>query len=83
MAMVALIMRSWVLLMRTYAGVRCFILAGDVLIVVAGRQMASVFAAALNATHLYLTIMGAKVAPSKSYNFASHPKARAWINDDK
>ena len=25
--------------------------------------------------------MGAKVAPTKSYNFASHPKARKWLKD--
>ena len=25
--------------------------------------------------------MGAKVAPTKSYNFSSHPKARTWLKD--
>ena len=83
MAMVALIMRPWVLLMRTYLGIRCFILADDVLIVATGKQMASKFGAALNATHLYLHTMGAKVAPSKSYNFATSAKVKAWIKNVK
>ena len=43
--------------------------------------MASTFAKALNATHSYLHKMGAKVAPDRSYNFASTNKVRQWLRD--
>ena len=33
----------------------------------------------LNETHEYLKDIGAKVAPGKSYNFASTPKAVSWL----
>ena len=39
------------------------------------------FTNALNATHDYLNRMGARVAPDKSHNFASHPKAKAWLSE--
>ena len=38
-------------------------------------------AKALNETHKYLHTMGSKVAPTKSYNFASHQKTRQWLKD--
>ena len=79
MTMVALIMRPWIIQMRTYVGITCYILADDVLILGTGMKMVSNFAKALNATHLYLHKMGAKVAPDKSYNFASCNKARCWL----
>lgn len=81
MTMVALIMRSWMLEMRTHAGISCYILAEDVLIIGTGMKMVSKFAKAVNATHLYLHKMGAKVAPGKSYNFASSNKARRWFKN--
>lgn len=74
MAVVALIMRLWIMLMLTFASVKCFILADDVPIIATGKHIAVIFVKALNATHLYLQTMGAMVAPNKSYNFASHPK---------
>ena len=83
MVIVAMIMRPWILMMRTFTGIKCYILADDVLIVATGKHMAANFAKALNATRLYLHKMGAKVAPTKSYNFASHPKARRWISKVK
>ena len=43
--------------------------------------MLSNFSKALNATHEYLHLMGAKVAPDKSYNFASCKKARSWLKN--
>ena len=79
MTVVALIMRPWIMIMRTYGGISCFILADDVLILGAGMKMVSNFAKALDATHQYLHLMGAKVAPDKSYNFASCKKARSWL----
>ena len=70
MAMVALIMRPWIMLMRTFTGIQSYILADDVLIVATGKQMIGHFTNALNATHDYLNRMGARVAPDKSHNFA-------------
>ena len=58
MMMVALIMRSWVFLMRAVAGFQSFILADDVLILANGKMMIGYFARALNATHKYLQAMG-------------------------
>ena len=72
-------MRSWIMEMRKCTGIACYILADDVLILSAGTKMASTFAKALNATHKYLHKMGAKVAPDKSYNFASSNKVRRWL----
>ena len=83
MAIVALIMRPWVMLMRTFIGIRCFILADDVLILATGKHMAAIFVKALNAMRLYLQTMGAMVATNKSYNFASHPRVKTWIGETK
>ena len=74
-------MRPWIIPVRKYAGIKCYILADDVLIIGAGLKMLSKFAGALNATHRYLHLMGAKVAPGKSYNFASYKKARNWLKE--
>ena len=79
MAMVALIMRPWILLMRTFEGITCCILADDVLILATGKQMARNFSKALDATHTFLHDMGAKVAPTKSLNFATHRSVKAWL----
>ena len=81
MTTVALIMRPWIINMRTHAGITCYILADDVLIIGTGMKMVSKFAGALNATHRYLHLMGAKVAPDKSYNFASCKKTRSWLKE--
>ena len=81
MAMVALIMRPWVLLMRTMVNIQCYILADDVLIVATGNHMIRNFTKALDATHLYLHTMGAKIAPAKSFNFATHPRAKRWLEN--
>ena len=34
---------------------------------------------ALDSTHAYLQSMGARVAPDKSFNFASNKVARDWL----
>ena len=80
MAMVALIMRPWIVIMRTFGDIRCFILADDVLILAQGQHMLGQFAKALNSTHDFLQQMGAKVAPNKSYNFASGRKEAKWLS---
>ena len=81
MTIVALKMRPWITIMRKFSGIKCFILADDVLILGTGMKMLSRFAGALNATHEYLHLMGAKVAPDKSYNFGSCLKARNWLKE--
>ena len=67
--------------MRKFTGVTCYLLADDVLIIGTGMKMLTRLAGALNATHRYLHHMGAKVAPDKSYSFASCKKARNWLNE--
>ena len=73
MAMVALIMRPWILLMRSIPDIRCFILADDVMIVATGRHMAARLVQALNSTHQYLHLMGAIVAPQRAITSLSKP----------
>ena len=75
---VALIMRAWLVMMKTMS-VMPRVLADDVLLMTRGRNMLALFARALNATHAYLHAMGAKVASTKSYNFASVKTAREWL----
>ena len=48
MAMVALIMRPWILTMRDIVDTKCFILADDVLLIAQGKQMAANFVKALD-----------------------------------
>ena len=43
MALVAMIMRPWIMMMRTFAGIKCYILADDILIVATGKHMVSNF----------------------------------------
>ena len=77
----ALIMRPWVILMRKVPGIACYILADDVLVWAEGELMVGQLAKALNTTHECLEDMGAKVAPSTSYNFASDGKAAKWLKE--
>ena len=79
MAMVGLLMRPCILIMRTFEGVMCSILADDVFILATGRQMARNFALALDATHTFLHSIGAKVARTKSFNFASQRGVKRWL----
>ena len=81
MTIVAFKTRPWIISMRKFSGIKCYILADDVLIMRTGLKMLSKFAGALNATHKFLHLMGAKVAPYKSYNFASCLKARNWLKE--
>ena len=77
MMIVALIMRPWAMLMRCYEDVVCYILADDVLITALEDRMYDNFVLALNSTHEYLQQMGARIAPDKSFNFASHRKNKS------
>ena len=80
MMAVALLMRPWIILMRCIPGVQVYILADDVLIVATGKRMVRSIAEAIDKTHAYLQSMGAKVAPDKSYNFASTQEGRKWLD---
>ena len=81
MAVVALLMRPWVIMMRAIPGVKCFILADDVLIIAKGKHMERAAADALNGTHEILKDMGARVAADKSFNFATTKEAREWMEN--
>ena len=78
MMMVGLIMRPWIILMETCM-VSCYILADDVLVLAHGDTMFDRFANGLNNTHKYLQAMGARVAPDKSFNFASNKTTTTWL----
>ena len=56
-------------------------LADDVMIIAKGRRMLRQYTKALDQTHQYLQDMGAKVAPAKSYNFASTELGRKWLSE--
>ena len=74
MMLVALIMRPWVILMRTVPNVKAYILADDVLILAAGPNMVSNAAEAIDKTHAYLHQMGAKVPQTKATTLPAPPK---------
>ena len=80
MMVVALLMRAW-LVMMLQMQVDPRVLADDVLLIAKGARMVRKFAAALEATHGYLQAMGAKIAPSKSYNFASAKEGKKWLRE--
>ena len=81
MMLVALTMRPWVFLMKTIPDTKAFILADVVLLLSTGTGMIRNTADATDKTHDFLHTMGAKVAPDKSYNFASTKEGKAWLKD--
>lgn len=80
MMVVALLMRAW-LVMTLQMNVLPWMLADGVLLLERRRRMMETFAAALDATHEYLQAMGAKIAPTRSYNFASTKEGRKWLRE--
>ena len=80
MMLVALYKRPWLSLMEEH-NVEGRVLADDILILASGRKMLHRFGAALHKTHEYLHDAGAKVAPDKSFNFASTHKATEWLRE--
>ena len=78
MMLVALIMRPWICLMEKLQAVPN-ILADDVFLLMTGPHMLKKNAEALNQTHEYLQTMGARIAPAKSFNFASSQSATKWL----
>ena len=59
------------------------VLANDVFIIVNGKHMLRVFAKSFRATHHYLQGFGSenRIAPTKSYIFASIATATKWLGD--
>ena len=80
MSIVALLMRAWIIEMRMME-VEAKVLADEVLMIAQGKHMLRKYAKALDYTHQYLQDMGSKVAPAKSYNFASTDGGRKWLKE--
>ena len=78
MMVVALMMRAWIIMLRPMQ-VLPRVLADDVCIIAKGSHMLKKLARALNATHRFCQDMGAKIAPTKSLNFATTLVARRWL----
>ena len=78
MLFIAALMTPWMNYMQAL-GVTARILADDIFLAGFGEQGHKVFQQALNATHQYLLDMGARIAPDKSYLFASHANVRQWL----
>ena len=82
MMIVAMLMRPWLKMLQKDK-VQAMILADDIMVVAKGGGMVRKFAQALDKTHMYLRDMGARVAPEKSYNFASNKEARKWLAETR
>lgn len=58
------------------------VLADDLFLMAEGGEgMLTRFASGFNDTHQYLADMGARIAPDKSFMFASTEKARIWLRN--
>ena len=68
MAVVALLMRAWIMEMKHYA-VQPRLLADDLQILSTGERHLNKFQHAYDKTHLHLQQMGAEVAPQKFNTF--------------
>ena len=79
MMFVALHMRPWLQQMKQ--DITAKILADDVILVAKGEHMLKTFSHALEKTQTNLHDMGAKVAPTKSFNFSSSKVGRKWLAD--
>ena len=79
MMFIALIMRPWVVMMQVQHNIRPSVLVDDIMLLANGEAMLGSFVAAMDATHAYLLDMGAKLAPNKSFNFASAPAAMDFL----
>ena len=78
MAIVAYIMRPWVLMMREM-GVVPRVLADDILVTALGEQPTLIFINAFDSTHQYLDDIGAKLAADKSLTFSTNKHARVGL----
>ena len=82
MAVVALLMRAWIVQMRQLA-VSPRLLADDLQLVSTGARHLDHFQYAYSKTHLHLEEMGARIAPGKRNTFSSNNAARNWLRKHK
>ena len=82
MMVLALLLRPWILQMRSVAA-QPRTLADDLLIMATGTGHLEQFEYNSNLTHKHLYDLGAKVAPNKCYTFSSEASARKWFNTNK
>ena len=73
MMFLSLILRPWLLQQRQF-GLHPRILADDMLITAEGDNHLATFVHGFDATFVYLSDIGAKAAPSKSYTFLQTPR---------
>ena len=78
MAVIALLMRAWIVEMKQLA-VSPRLLADDLQLISTGSRHANNFELAYNRTHLHLEEMGAKIAPQKCSTFSSGKSTREWL----
>ena len=82
MMVVALVLRPWVLEMRSYA-VKPRKLADDLQILATGPNHLRLFQLAFDKTHEHLEAMGARIAPTKPIVFSPNKTASNWLEDYK
>ena len=82
MAVVALLMRAWIMEMR-HCAVQPRLLADDIQTYSTGGRRLENFRYAYDRTHLHLQQMGANVAPNKCNTFSSEASARKWLKEHR
>ena len=82
MMVVALLMRAWVLQMKSL-GVKPRVLADDLQILACGEDHLEKFVHAFDMTHAHLAAMGARLAPHKSVVFSSNGSTRNWLRQHR
>ena len=82
MMIVALILRAWIVQMKTMA-VTPRVLADDLQLISTGTRHLENFEFAFTKTHKHLADMGAKLAAQKSLTFSSEASAREWLKEHK
>ena len=78
MMVAALLMRPWIMEMRSMA-LETRIRADDLQLISVGPHHLRNFVDAFDRTHAHLAAMGAKVAANKSLTFSSNEAARTWM----
>ena len=82
MMVTALLMRPWIMEMRTL-GMKMRILADDLQIIRVGPRHLRNFVDAFDQTHEHLHAMGAKIAAGKSLTFSSNDASRKWLRNHR
>ena len=78
MMVIALLLRAWIMQMRSLA-MKPRILADDLQIISTGTRHLDHFQYAYSITHEHLDDMGAKIAPQKCFTFSSDTVSREWL----